>query len=124
MRYTALVVYIIMRHVCFHPINRRPNLLPSYPAPSLRTTAKMTGIDFTVFKGSSDGKIVQSKTHKESIKPDEVLLKVTHAGLCGTDQHYKTAGIVLGHEGVGLVQQVGSQVTMFKVYAHFLFAML
>jgi len=44
-----------------------------------------------------------------------VLLKVTHAGLCGTDQHCKTSDIVLGHEGVGLVQQVGSQVTTFKV---------
>lgn len=76
----------------------------------------MTGIDFIVFKGSSDGKIVQSKTHKESIKSDEVLIKVTHAGLCGTDMHHRTSDIVLGHEGIGLVQQVGSQVTRFKVY--------
>jgi len=75
----------------------------------------MTGIDFIVFKGSSDGKIVQSKTHKESIKSDEVLIKVTHAGLCGTDMHHRTSDIVLGHEGIGLVQQVGSQVTRFKV---------
>jgi threonine dehydrogenase-like Zn-dependent dehydrogenase len=83
----------------------------------------MTGIDFTVFKGSSDGKIVQSTVHKESIKPDEVLLKITHAGLCGTDQHYRTSDIVLGHEGIGIVQQVGSQVTTFKVYTTFSFAM-
>lgn len=75
----------------------------------------MTGIDFTVFKGSPNGKIVESKTHKESIKPDEVLLKITHAGLCGTDQHHKTSDMVLGHEGVGVVQQVGSQVTSFKI---------
>lgn len=74
----------------------------------------MTGIDFTVFKGSPNGKIIESKTHKETIKPDEVLLKITHAGLCGTDQHHKTADMVLGHEGVGIVQQVGSQVTAFK----------
>lgn len=84
----------------------------------------MTGIDFTVFKGSSTGKIVESKTHKESLKPDEVLLKITHAGLCGTDQHYKTEDMVLGHEGVGVVQQVGSQVTAFKVYTRSLFAPL
>ncbi|KAG0700297.1 hypothetical protein DFH29DRAFT_1080778 [Suillus ampliporus] len=58
----------------------------------------MTGIDFTVFRGSSSGKIVQSKTHKESIKPDEVLLRITHAGVCGTDQHHKTSDMVLGHE--------------------------
>ncbi|KAG1744155.1 chaperonin 10-like protein [Suillus paluster] len=75
----------------------------------------MTGIDFTVFKGSSSGKIIQSKSHKESIKPDEVLLRITHAGVCGTDQHHKTSDMVLGHEGVGVVQQIGSQVTSFKV---------
>jgi hypothetical protein len=33
----------------------------------------MTGIDLAVFKGSFTGKIIESKTHKESIKPDEVL---------------------------------------------------
>jgi len=80
----------------------------------------MTGISFTVFKGSSSGKIVRSTVYKESIKPDEVLLKITHAGLCGTDQHYKTSDMVLGHEGIGLVQQVGSHVTTFKVYIYML----
>ncbi|KAG1729614.1 chaperonin 10-like protein [Suillus paluster] len=74
----------------------------------------MTGIDFTVFKGSSSGKIVQSTTHRDGLKPDEVLLKITHAGLCGTDLHYKTSDIVLSHEGIGVVQAVGSQVTTFK----------
>ncbi|KAG2149117.1 chaperonin 10-like protein [Suillus bovinus] len=72
------------------------------------------GIDFTVFKGSSSGKIVTSTTHKDGLKPDEVLLKITHAGLCGTDLHYKTTDMVLSHEGVGVVQQVGSDVTTFK----------
>ncbi|KAG2362551.1 chaperonin 10-like protein [Suillus spraguei] len=75
----------------------------------------MTGIDFTVFKGSSTGQIVESKTHRESIKADEVLLKITHAGLCGTDLHHRTSDMVLGHEGVGIVQQIGPQVTAFKV---------
>ncbi|KAG2340750.1 GroES-like protein [Suillus weaverae] len=74
----------------------------------------MTGIDITVFKGSSSGKIVRSTIHKDGLKPDEVLLKITHAGLCGTDLHYKTSDIVLSHEGVGIVQEVGSEVTTFK----------
>ncbi|KAG0699566.1 chaperonin 10-like protein [Suillus ampliporus] len=72
----------------------------------------MTG--FTVFKGSSSEKIVQSTTHRDGLKPDEVLLKITHASLCGTDLHYKTSEIVLSHEGIGVVQDVGSQVTTFK----------
>ncbi|KAG1805977.1 chaperonin 10-like protein [Suillus subaureus] len=74
----------------------------------------MTGIDITVFKGSSSGKIVESTNHKDGLKSDEVLLKITHAGLCGTDLHYKTDDMVLSHEGIGIVQEVGSEVTTFK----------
>ncbi|KAG1728650.1 chaperonin 10-like protein [Suillus lakei] len=74
----------------------------------------MTGIEITVFKGSPNGNIVRSKTYKDGLKPDEVLLKITHAGLCGTDVHYKTSDMVLSHEGVGVVQDVGSEVTTFK----------
>lgn len=60
-------------------------------------------VDFTVFKGSKEGKIVQSTTTRD-IKADEVLIKVTHSGLCGTDEHYRHADIVLGHEGAGVVE--------------------
>lgn len=74
----------------------------------------MSGIDFTVYKGSSSGKIVESKTHKD-MRPDEVLVRITHAGLCGTDLHYKTQDMVLSHEGVGIVEKIGSEVKFFKV---------
>ena len=60
-------------------------------------------VSYTVFKGSKEGKIIQATTSRE-IKPDEALVKVTHSGLCGTDQHYRYAGIGLGHEGAGIVE--------------------
>jgi threonine dehydrogenase-like Zn-dependent dehydrogenase len=60
-------------------------------------------VEFTVFKGSNEGKIVKSTTSKE-VAHDEVLIKVTHSGLCGTDEHYKKADMVLGHEGAGVVE--------------------
>jgi threonine dehydrogenase-like Zn-dependent dehydrogenase len=60
-------------------------------------------VQFTVFKGSKEGKIVQSTTTKE-LGPNQVLIKVTHSGLCGTDEHYKHADMVLGHEGAGVVE--------------------
>jgi len=47
--------------------------------------------------------------------PKEVLLKITHASLCGTDVHFIPHGAALGHEGVGIVQKIGSAVTQFKV---------
>lgn len=71
---------------------------------SLFLAAKMTKVvEFTVFKGSKEGKIVRSQTKKE-IKADEVLIKVTHSGLCGTDEHYKGVDQALGHEGAGVVE--------------------
>lgn len=77
-------------------------------------------IEFTVYKGSKGGKIHKSTTHKPGeLAPNEVLVKVTHSGVCGTDEHYRHENIVLGHEGVGVVQKVGKDVTEFKVYVHF-----
>ena len=60
-------------------------------------------VEYTVFKGSKEGKIVKSTTQKE-LKPDEVLIKVTHSGLCGTDEHYKHEDMGLGHEGAGVIE--------------------
>jgi threonine dehydrogenase-like Zn-dependent dehydrogenase len=50
-----------------------------------------------------------------SLRPKEILLKITHASLCGTDVHFISHGIALGHEGVGIVQEIGSEVTQFKI---------
>lgn len=60
-------------------------------------------VSFTVCKGSKEGKIVQSTTKKD-LGPDDVLIQVTHSGLCGSDEHYRHTDIVLGHEGAGIVE--------------------
>ncbi len=60
-------------------------------------------VTFTVFKGSKSGKIVESTTTRD-VGPDEVLIKVTHSGVCGTDEHQRHRDIGLGHEGVGRVE--------------------
>ena len=97
---------------------------PSYPSLSLITLNSplltlvhqlSMGFDFTVYRGSKAGKIIQSTTHKSDLAPNEVLVKVTHSGLCGTDIHQKHRDIVLGHEGVGIVQEIGKDVRNFKV---------
>lgn len=75
----------------------------------------MGGIDFTVYKGSKSGKIIKSSTHKDGLSPNEVLVKITHSGVCGTDEHMKHSDMVLGHEGAGIVQEIGSHVKAFKV---------
>jgi D-arabinose 1-dehydrogenase-like Zn-dependent alcohol dehydrogenase len=69
---------------------------------------------FTVFKGSKDGSIKESETKKGELKGNQVLLKVTASGLCGTDLHYRNADMVLGHEGVGIVEETGPEVKYLK----------
>ena len=60
-------------------------------------------VEFTVFKGSKEGRIIKSTTQKE-LTADEVLIRTTHSGLCGTDEHYKHVEMGLGHEGAGVVE--------------------
>ncbi|EEP75393.1 conserved hypothetical protein [Uncinocarpus reesii 1704] len=78
------------------------------------TVSKDSGHEFTVFRGTKDGKIARDVTRKGELKGDEVLIRVTHSGLCGTDLHYRTAGCVLGHEGVGIVSEIGPDAAVLK----------
>lgn len=55
-----------------------------------------------------------------SPKPDQVLIKVNLCAICGTDVHaflYDIAppGTVLGHEYCGVIVEVGSEITRWKV---------
>lgn len=71
---------------------------------------------FTVFKGSKDGSIKESKTTKpDELKDDQVVVRITASGLCGTDEHYRTSDMVLGHEGAGVVESTGPAVKHLKV---------
>ncbi|KAJ7105428.1 chaperonin 10-like protein [Mycena crocata] len=65
-------------------------------------------------KSSPDG-IVQATTHSVSPTGNQVLVKITHSGICGTDEHDRKTDMVLGHEGVGTVQQLGKDVKGFNV---------
>lgn len=69
---------------------------------------------FTVFKGAKDGKVIKGQTTKSDLTKDQVLVKVTASGLCGTDLHYRNADMALGHEGVGVVEETGPGVSYLK----------
>ncbi|KAI0887590.1 GroES-like protein [Annulohypoxylon maeteangense] len=69
---------------------------------------------FTVFKGSKEGVAVKSTATKPQLTGDKVLMKITASGLCGTDLHYMDHDIVLGHEGVGVVEEVGPEAKYLK----------
>jgi threonine dehydrogenase-like Zn-dependent dehydrogenase len=53
--------------------------------------------------------------------PTDAVIKVTSAAICGSDLHlyevlgaYLTPGDILGHEAMGIVEEVGSEVTHIK----------
>lgn len=64
---------------------------------------------------SVDGKVQKVPQEIPELKPNEVLLRITNSGLCHSDTYYIPTGMALGHEGVGVVEAVGSAVTALKV---------
>jgi threonine dehydrogenase-like Zn-dependent dehydrogenase len=71
------------------------------------------------FQGEGDVKVVD--VPKPSVKSSgDALVKVTLGAVCGSDLHIlhghtpMNAGAVLGHEFVGVVEEVGSEVKRFK----------
>ncbi len=73
------------------------------------------GYDFTVYKGGEKG-LVKSTSHKDALKNGEVYVQITHSGICGTDRFYRGKDMVLGHEGVGVIKEIGQGVKSLKVY--------
>jgi len=59
---------------------------------------------------------------KPSIKDDEVLVKVTYAGICGSDQHVfngefhprTSLPLIQGHEFVGIIEETGKRIKGYK----------
>jgi alcohol dehydrogenase len=63
----------------------------------------------------------EEKPRPGILKPTDAIVRVTTSTLCGTDLHILkgdlplvTDGRILGHEGVGVVEEVGAAVSNFK----------
>lgn len=66
-------------------------------------------------------KAVEDRPKPEITSPTDAIVKITKTTICGTDLHILKGdvpscqpGRILGHEGVGVVEQVGPAVTAFK----------
>jgi alcohol dehydrogenase len=73
-----------------------------------------------VYLGSTD-KALQERPKPGVTAPTDAIVKMTLTTVCGTDLHILKGdvatcepGRILGHEGVGVVEEVGAAVTMFK----------
>ncbi|KAI1471733.1 GroES-like protein [Daldinia caldariorum] len=69
---------------------------------------------FTVYKGSKNGVTKSSVTKPEHLTGDKVLVRITASGLCGTDLHSLHDDVILGHEGVGVVEARGPESTHLR----------
>jgi alcohol dehydrogenase len=77
--------------------------------------------------GGPNQKSVQDIPKPDVVHPSDAVVKVLHTTICGTDLHILKGdvptclpGTVLGHEGVGVIESVGSAVSNFKVGDHVL----
>jgi len=79
----------------------------------------MAGMQAVVFHGPEDVR-VEEVPRPEIEEPDDVLLRVDHAAICGTDLHpyhgrlEMEEGFVLGHEYIGTIEAKGAGVTQFE----------
>lgn len=107
--------FVITRH-CIRIIKKR-SLVPTQLTNNFLlflpndTRELPTMPSFTVYKGAKDGKVIKSETTKADLQGDQVLLRITASGLCGTDSHFRSADMGLGHEGVGIIEELGPAVT-------------
>jgi len=72
-------------------------------------------------------KALEDRPMPKIAAPTDAIVKVSRTTICGTDLHILkgdvptcTAGRILGHEGVGIVQETGTGVTAFKAGDHVL----
>ena len=72
--------------------------------------------------GKKDARMVEKE--KPTAGPNQLVVKIDYVGICGTDVEFYQAGavppfvqlpMVLGHENVGTVVEVGEGVTDYKV---------
>lgn len=74
-----------------------------------------------IFKAANEKTLID-KPKPEIQSPSDAIIKVTKTTICGTDLHILKGdvpevvhGLTLGHEGVGIIEAIGSNVTNFKV---------
>jgi alcohol dehydrogenase len=74
------------------------------------------------------GQIIWEEKPKPALQePTDAIVKILKTTICGTDLHILkgdvptvTDGRILGHEGVGIIEEVGKAVSSFKKNDHVL----
>ncbi len=79
-----------------------------------------------VYHGPGE-KLWEEKPKPSILQPTDAIVKILKTTICGTDLHIMkgdvpevTVGRILGHEGVGVIEEAGTAVTNFKKGDHVL----
>ncbi|KAK0649081.1 alcohol dehydrogenase GroES domain-containing protein [Cercophora newfieldiana] len=86
------------------------------------TRSYATGTTMKALVYKQVGKVeLQERPIPKIQSPSDAVVKLTKTTICGTDLHIRkgdvatcTPGRVLGHEGVGIIDEIGDSVTKFK----------
>ncbi|KAF8191963.1 theronine dehydrogenase [Mycena galopus ATCC 62051] len=80
----------------------------------------MTTMKALVFAGKGQP-MLEDRPRPQLLSPTDAVVKMVKGTICGTDLHILkgdvatcTPGLILGHEGTGVVHSVGASVTAFK----------
>lgn len=85
-------------------------------------------IQAAILPGARKSFCLQTIELNTELHPDEILVKIVATGLCHTDLAIRDEQIpfnvpaILGHEGSGIVENVGSSVTKVKIGDHVILA--
>src|ERR1700690_3528364 len=92
-------------------------MTPPKPATGAPTTGTVKAF---VYQGAAK-KALEDRPKPEITAPTDAIVRITKTTICGTDLHILKGdvpscqpGRILGHEGVGVVDQSGPSVTTFK----------
>jgi alcohol dehydrogenase len=90
---------------------------------STSTATPSTGTTMKALVYHGPGKCAwENKPRPAILEPGDAVVRITTSTICGTDLHILkgdlpsvTEGRILGHEGIGVIEQVGTGVSEFRV---------
>src|SRR5690349_14970654 len=92
----------------------------AHPAPGRATSRKDSHMKAVVWHGPADVRVDEVEDPKIE-EPTDAVIKITSTAICGSDLHlyeilapFMAEGDILGHEPMGIVEEVGSEVTHIK----------
>ncbi|KAM0454248.1 hypothetical protein ACHAPV_008521 [Trichoderma viride] len=80
------------------------------------TQPSLVGKEYRGYR-SKEGSIIAYDAKVPELGPKDVVVRITHSGLCASDVAMVKLGapVALGHEGVGIVELIGSDVKQLRV---------